>query len=79
MQKFLDGLLKAVQTINAYLSDYVLVILLIGVGLFYTIKTKFVQIRCFGQGMKAFGRKTQKRYEFVSGVHHRRRGAGRHG
>lgn len=57
MQKFLDGLLKAVQTINAYLSDYVLVILLIGVGLFYTIKTKFVQIRCFGQGMKnVFGK-----------------------
>ena len=57
MQKFLDGLLTVVQTINKYLSDSVLVILLVGVGLFYTIKTRFVQIRCFGQGMKnVFGK-----------------------
>ena len=26
--------------------------LLIGIGLFYTIRTKFVQVRCFGEGMK---------------------------
>ena len=38
-------LLQLVQTINAYLSDYVLVFLLILVGLWYTIKTGFVQIR----------------------------------
>lgn len=52
MQKFLDGLLKVVQTVNAYLSDYVLIILLIGVGIFYTVKTRCVQVRCFKQGMK---------------------------
>lgn len=45
-------LLSIVQTINSYLSDYVLIILLIGVGLWYSIKTKFVQVRYFGQGMK---------------------------
>lgn len=45
-------LLSIVQTINAYLSDYVLVILLILVGLWYSIKTGFIQIRCFGEGMK---------------------------
>lgn len=56
MQAFLDGLLKVVQTANAYLADYVLIILLIGTGLYFTIRTKFVQIRCFGQGMrKVFG------------------------
>ncbi|MCI8400399.1 MAG: sodium:alanine symporter family protein [Oscillibacter sp.] len=49
-------LLPIVQTINAYLSDYVLVALLIAVGLWYTIKTRFVQVRCFGEGMgKVFG------------------------
>ena len=49
-------LLKIVQTVNAYLSDYILVILLIAVGLWYSIKTRFVQIRCFGEGMrKVFG------------------------
>ena len=39
-------------TVNKYLSDYILIFLLIGVGLFYSIKTGFVQIRCFGEGMK---------------------------
>lgn len=57
MQAFLDGLLNVVKTINSYLSDYVLVVLLIGVGIFYTVKTRFVQVRCFKQGMKnVFGK-----------------------
>ena len=42
--------------INDYLSSYILVFLLIGVGLWYTIRTRFVQVRCFGEGMrKVFG------------------------
>ena len=52
MQAFLDAALKAVQTINAYLSDYILIFLLVGIGIFYTIRTRFVQVRCFGEGMK---------------------------
>ena len=48
----MDILLKIVQTINTYLSDYILIILLISIGLVYSIKTRFVQIRCFGEGMK---------------------------
>ena len=54
-----DTLLQVVQKINAYLSDYILIILLIAVGLWYSIKTHFVQIRCFGEGMrKVFGNLT---------------------
>jgi len=41
-----------VVNINTYLSNYILVFLLIGVGLWYTIRTRFVQVRCFGEGMK---------------------------
>ena len=52
MEQFLAGLLNVVQTVNAYLSDYVLIVPLSGIGIFYTIKTRFVQIRCFKQGMK---------------------------
>lgn len=52
MQEFLAKLESIVATINSYLADYILVILLVGVGLFFTIRTRFVQIRCFGQGMK---------------------------
>ena len=52
MQAVTDFLLPIVQTINTYMSDYVLIFLLVGIGLFYTIRTKFVQVRCFGEGMK---------------------------
>lgn len=45
-------LLSIVQTINSYLSDYVLVILLLGVGFWYSVKTGFVQLKYFGYGMK---------------------------
>ena len=49
-------LLNIVNTVNTYLSDYILVILLIAVGLWFSVKTRFVQVRCFGEGMrKAFG------------------------
>ena len=52
----MDALLKVVQTINLYLSDYILIVLLIGCGLYFSIRTRFVQIRCFGEGMRrAFG------------------------
>ncbi len=48
----MDILLSIVQKINLYLSDYILIILLVGTGLFFTFKTRFVQVRCFGEGMK---------------------------
>ncbi len=48
----MDTVLKIVQTLNAYLSDYILVVLLIGVGIFYSVRTRFVQVRCFGEGMR---------------------------
>ena len=48
----MDMLLSIVQKINLYLSDYILIILLVGTGLFFTFKTRFVQVRCFGEGMK---------------------------
>ena len=44
-------LLPIVQKINGYLADYVLIFLLLGAGLWFTIKTGFVQ-RYIGQGLK---------------------------
>ncbi len=44
-------LLPIVQKINGYLADYVLIFLLLGAGLWFTIKTGFVQ-RYLGQGLK---------------------------
>ena len=52
-------LFSAVRTINEYLSNYVLVFLLLGVGIWYTVKTNFVQLRCFKEGWnKVFGNLT---------------------
>ncbi len=47
-----EAMLGVVSNINTYLSNYILVFLLIGVGVWYSIKTRFVQIRCFGEGMR---------------------------
>ena len=47
-----SALFPIVANINTYLSNYILIFLLIGVGLYYSIKTRFIQIRCFGEGMK---------------------------
>ena len=49
----MDAILSVVQKINMYLSDYILIFLLVATGLFFSIKTRFVQVRCFGEGMKA--------------------------
>jgi len=51
-RKHTMDILSIVQTINAYLSDYILIILLIGSGLLFSIRTRFVQVRCFGEGMR---------------------------
>ena len=40
--------------INEYLSSYILIFLLLGVGLWYSVRTRFVQVRCFGEGMRKF-------------------------
>ena len=53
----MDTILSIVQKINFYLSDYILIVLLIGTGLLFTIKTRFVQVRCFGEGMRAVFKK----------------------
>ncbi len=49
-------LFPIVSKINEYLSNYVLVFLLLGVGIWYTVKTRCVQVRCFKEGWnKVFG------------------------
>ena len=52
MERLTQLLLPAVQTVNNYLSDYVLLFLLVGTGVFFTLKTGFVQVRCLGEGLR---------------------------
>ncbi len=46
------GLYSMAAAINNCLSNYILVFMLLGVGIWYTVKTRFVQVRCFGEGMR---------------------------
>lgn len=65
----MDVILKIFETINDYLSDYVLTILLVGAGLFFTIRTRFVQVRCFREGMQqVFGGIFSKKKSKDSGL-----------
>ena len=58
-----------VCNINTYLANYILNFLLVGVGLWYSIKTRFEQIRCFGEGMKqVFGNLSLKGDKQASGM-----------
>ena len=48
----MESLQQTVSWLNSVLSDYVLTVLLIGCGVFFTIRTRFVQFRCFGEGIR---------------------------
>ncbi len=63
------GTLKVMTAINDYMANYVLIILLVAVGLFFSFKTRFVQVRCFGEGMKqVFGNISLKGEKAKSGM-----------
>ena len=62
-------LLPLVQKANGFLADYILVFLLVGTGLFFSFKTKFIQVRAFGEGMKnVFGKLSLKGEKQESGM-----------
>ena len=64
----MDFLLSIVENINKYLANYILIFLLVGVGLYFTIRTRFVQVRCFGEGMKRVFGGIFKKKEGTSGL-----------
>lgn len=70
MFKEMESMLyEGVSFVNTYLSNYILVFLLIGVGLWYSIRTRFVQIRYFKEGMKkVFGNLSLKGEQREAGM-----------
>ncbi len=48
----LSSLSSIISTINFYLFDYILIFMLVAVGFWYTIQTRFVQVRCFFEGAR---------------------------
>ncbi len=64
-----EALLPIVASFNEYLSSYILIALLVGVGLWFTIRTRAVQVRYFGEGMKRmFGGLSLKGKQQKSGM-----------
>ncbi len=49
----MDFLVKITGSVNDFMYTYILIILLVGIGLFYTIGTRFVQFRLLKDGFKA--------------------------
>lgn len=50
----------AVGNINSFMYSYLLIILLIAAGIYFTIRTKFIQIRMIGESIRVLGDKTKK-------------------
>ncbi|MFR5090897.1 MAG: hypothetical protein ACLTDR_01780 [Adlercreutzia equolifaciens] len=72
-----EALLGIVTTINNYLSNYILIILLLGMGIWFTVR-KAIQFRCFGEGwrrvfwlLQPAGGSPGRRHDVVPGVVHR--------
>ena len=69
LQSMEAALYPIVVNINNYLSSYILIFLLVAVGLWYSVKTRFVQIRYFGEGMKkVFGNLSLRGDKHESGM-----------
>ena len=53
MDSFANFVEQIVDTVNTFLWDYALLILLVGAGIFFTVMLRFIQVRKFGAGMKS--------------------------
>ena len=46
----MEELNQIVQNVSGFVWNSLLIFLLVGTGIFYTIKLKFIQVRKFGEG-----------------------------
>ncbi len=46
-----------IATFSSWLYSYILIILLLGAGIYFAIRTKFVQLRLFGESIRVVGEK----------------------
>ena len=63
----MDAILKLIDNTNTFLWSYILIVMLITLGLYFTFRTKFVQFRYFGEmfcllgdGASKFSKKEDK-------------------
>ena len=48
----MDSILNTVNAVNKVLWDYILLFLLCGTGIYFTVRLKFIQVRKFGEGFR---------------------------
>jgi alanine or glycine:cation symporter, AGCS family len=51
----MDLLNNFIGNVNTYLWSYILIVMLIGLGLYFTVRTNFVQFRMFGEMIRLLG------------------------
>lgn len=56
----MDAIFKLIDNMNEFLWSYILIVMLITLGLYFTFRTKFVQFRYFGEMFKLLGDGTSK-------------------
>lgn len=51
----MDWINNFIGSVNTYLWSYILIVMLIGLGLYFTVRTKFVQFRMLGEMIRLLG------------------------
>ena len=57
----MEAFASIVSTISGYLYSYILIALLIGAGIYFTIRTKFVQFRLLGESIRVIKEPKKRR------------------
>ncbi len=72
----MDFLARVIGDVNNILWSYIIIAMLIGLGLYFSFRVKFVQVRYFGEMIRLLGdgassktRKAQKEKSGVSSFH----------
>ena len=55
----MDFLVKYTGFVNDFMYTYVLIILLVGIGVYFTIRTRFVQVRLLKDGIRSLLEKSE--------------------
>ena len=52
---------QIIGSISNFMYSYLLIVLLLAAGLYFTIRTKFVQFRLFGESIRVVGERPEQR------------------
>ncbi|MEY8751554.1 alanine/glycine:cation symporter family protein [Alkalicoccobacillus gibsonii] len=57
----MEALINGIDNVNGFIYTYILIILLIGVGVYFTIRTNFVQVRLFPEMFRVITEKSESK------------------